>query len=301
MLYILHERKKDKSTEINYPFYSSTVSCDFDSYSCPFHWHSHIEILYFTSGKARVYAGNHWINVSKGHLIIINAKEVHSVEAPGGAANKHTVIGFEPEFLQSAINSSLEMKYLLPFIIESITNDRVINIDKLKGNPVQLLIDEIQQEYKSKQYGFELAMKANICRLFLWILRYWHYNGVNIGDDYHIYSSNMLRLNKILDHLNTHFREDLSGKEIAKMCYLSYRNFSRIFKSVTNKTFSGYIINLKLNEAEKLMLTTDLSISGIAAKSGFNDTSYFIKQFKRVKGVPPQQYRYLVLNRETPK
>ena len=79
--------------------------------------------------------------------------------------------------------------------------------------------------------------------------------------------------------------------DVAKHCNVSYNYFSYVFKKTMGKTFGDYITFLRLREAEKLLLSSDKSITEIASLCGFSTSSYFISKFKNAKGLTPKKFR----------
>jgi AraC-like DNA-binding protein len=57
------------------------------------------------------------------------------------------------------------------------------------------------------------------------------------------------------------------------------------------KTFTNYLNYIRITEAEKLLLTTDKSMTEIALEVGFSSSSYFIQQFRQYKDISPFQFR----------
>ena len=78
---------------------------------------------------------------------------------------------------------------------------------------------------------------------------------------------------------------------MARLCNMSYRYFSRIFKRVMNKSFNDYLNFVRITEAEKLLTATDMNITEIAYATGFSSSSYFIKIFSKYKNVSPSRFR----------
>jgi transcriptional regulator GlxA family with amidase domain len=52
-----------------------------------------------------------------------------------------------------------------------------------------------------------------------------------------------------------------------------------------------YVLSLRVQEAQRLLATTRMSLGGIAAATGFYDQSHFTKRFRKVTGVTPSEYR----------
>lgn len=67
--------------------------------------------------------------------------------------------------------------------------------------------------------------------------------------------------------------------------------FSTVLKKATGKTYIQFRNELRIEEARRLLITTDLSIKEIMHHVGYNDPSHFSRDFKRAIGVSPRQYR----------
>ena len=65
---------------------------------------------------------------------------------------------------------------------------------------------------------------------------------------------------------------------------------------MTRKSCTEYINYFRVQKAEELLLTGDMSITDVAAEVGFDNVSYFIKQFRRVKGISPKQYQLRIVH-----
>ena len=71
--------------------------------------------------------------------------------------------------------------------------------------------------------------------------------------------------------------------------------FNRMIKSKTGMTYTQYVQNLRLKEAEKLLLHTDLTIDEVAAKVGYQNKGYFYKIFVQKNYLTPAKYRNEIL------
>ena len=80
-------------------------------------------------------------------------------------------------------------------------------------------------------------------------------------------------------------------QEVAEMCSMSYFQFSKFFKKATGKNFNEYLLDMRLNYAQKRLLKGEDSISEIAATCGFEYVSYFIRKFKEKYNATPKQYQ----------
>ena len=98
-----------------------------------------------------------------------------------------------------------------------------------------------------------------------------------------------------MGYIRRHYAEELSVQTMANQFSLSYSYFSRIFKEIIGRSFKEYVNAVRINHAERMLLSGDKSVSEIAAACGYNDAAYFIKVFREIKGVSPKAYKKLNL------
>ena len=78
---------------------------------------------------------------------------------------------------------------------------------------------------------------------------------------------------------------------LAEKSGLSKDHFIRLFKKETGDTPLRYIIRKKIEKAQLILITDDMSIKNVALNLAFEDYSYFNRLFKKITGVTPQEYR----------
>ena len=99
-------------------------------------------------------------------------------------------------------------------------------------------------------------------------------------------------INAIIRITKERFKEqDFSINTIADELEMNASYLGRIFKKTTGKTFSEFVLNERMEEASRLLASTDEPIDSIVSLVGFNDTPYFYKLFKRYSGSTPVRYR----------
>ena len=85
--------------------------------------------------------------------------------------------------------------------------------------------------------------------------------------------------------------KEITLDDMALAAGFSTKYFCSFFKELTGKTPVEYLNSYRVERACRKLLGSDLSITQIAYGSGFNDLSYFIKTFKKIKGSSPSIYR----------
>ncbi|MBY5951236.1 AraC family transcriptional regulator [Algoriphagus marincola] len=101
------------------------------------------------------------------------------------------------------------------------------------------------------------------------------------------------RMNRVMQYLLDHRYQKISLDDTASVANLSKEAFCRYFKLRTRKTFTQYLLQIRINEAQKLLQETDLGISEIAFQVGFENLSYFNRSFKKITGLTPRDFKML--------
>jgi AraC family transcriptional regulator len=93
------------------------------------------------------------------------------------------------------------------------------------------------------------------------------------------------------DYLFQNFAKDISLQQLAEHCCVSLFHFSRIFKSIMNCSPHQYLKEIRLNHAQLLLQSSELSVTEIAFQSGFNSLEHFATSYKQRFGIVPLSVR----------
>lgn len=99
------------------------------------------------------------------------------------------------------------------------------------------------------------------------------------------------RMNLVYHYLLEHFKQGVQLHEVAAVAHLSPAAFCRYFKKHTRKTLSAFINELRITNACKLLQQKERNVLEICYESGFNNISYFNRQFKSYTGLSPLKYQ----------
>jgi AraC-like DNA-binding protein len=99
------------------------------------------------------------------------------------------------------------------------------------------------------------------------------------------------RLTEVFQYVKSNYKEDISLFEISKIANLTPTSFCRMFKAKTKKPFVEYLNEIRISNACKFLIETDLGVSEIAYECGYKTASNFNKLFKKFIGLTPKEYR----------
>ena len=104
------------------------------------------------------------------------------------------------------------------------------------------------------------------------------------------------RLFPVFDHINNNLSTSISVKDLAKAAHMSLSRFFPYFKSQMQQSPMDYVKKTRITQACRMLVTTELSISGIAERVGFSNQFHFSRVFKEICGETPSAYRSQLAN-----
>lgn len=249
------------------------------------HWHEHLEFLYFVSGTARIECGSSPMTVEAGDLVVVNSNELHYGRSASTDVFYYALI-MDTSLLHSSVSDASVTKFITP-----LQQNRLLLRNLIRGDAdVAACILAIIRELDGKPFGYELAVKSELYRLLVLLLR-GHIASVLSSDEHAARLKKMERFQPVLRHIDAHYDEPLPVEALASMAGLSRYHFSRLFKELTGRTISEYITAIRLDKADYLLQHTALTISEIAGATGFSDIFYFSRTFRKHKKMTPSQRR----------
>lgn len=290
------EQKKEIINGISYNYLCHYQDVKGSGNVYPAHYHSYIEILYCISGDYEILLNGKSHQFSSGDLVIINSREVHQIDSLSKHGGRYIVLRFEPEIIYNSMFSNyLQLKYVLPFILDTAKHQKIIKKEEISATFIPELLYDMLDEFETQAYGYELAIKNHIGRIFLWLLRYFYQTGSDFSITSDLNLDLLGRLQPAFDYIELHYNEPLTAPALAALCNMSPSYFSRSFNAQIGMNLNEYINYIRITEAEKLLISTTMNITEITTTVGFNTTSYFIKLFKAYKNISPKQFRKKVI------
>ncbi len=157
-------------------------------------------------------------------------------------------------------------------------------LDQQNFNIVQNLIREIEWEQKMMLPGSNAIVRAKFEEISIHLVR-----NYQVKYDDHDQFGNFLT--EILNYIEDNYHKEIRIDLLARKAGMSYRNFQRKFKQTTGLTPICYIIEKRLNKAWLLLYNSDKTLDEVAFETGFCNSNYMAKLFKKKHGVSPKNLR----------
>jgi len=104
-------------------------------------------------------------------------------------------------------------------------------------------------------------------------------------------SHTQLIVQKALEFMNGHYKENLSLRSVADSVYLSPNYLGALFRSELGVSFTDQLIHIRINKAKELLHRPELKLYEVAERVGYQNIGYFTGVFKRIAGLSPKEYR----------
>ena len=228
-----------------------------------------------------------------GESVVMPAKKEMVIDFPIATIESPTqclALAIDPTKITQTINefdclttTENEQKFELEFDGSSSHLDHNRDIDYLIGR----LLTTFTNNSKSKDVLVDLMIKELIVRLLQTKAKQTILTG---NSD--LFNNN--RIAHIVKYIREHLTEQISVDKLAGRACMSVSHFHKIFKNTLGESPIDYINFERIKFAKKLMAKTNKKLSEIAFHSGFNNVSYFNRQFKKLEMISPSQYRKLL-------
>lgn len=164
-----------------------------------------------------------------------------------------------------------------------------LHFSKESQSVIKELCDEMLEEYTKAAPYSQLVLQGMVYKLFFYLYE----NHIPAESDYNtIYLKGFdERIQQALIYAENNLSGASSLKDVSSYVNLSPSRFSHLFKAVTGSSYTEYITEVRLQHVRILLNTGELSISQIAAKTGFSSGNYLCTLFKKHYGITPSDFR----------
>ncbi|MBK5719846.1 AraC family transcriptional regulator [Dysgonomonas sp. Marseille-P4677] len=264
---------------------------NYKHFTYPWHFHSEYEIIYVKEGKGHRFVGDSMSTFDDGDIIFLGSNLPHYMRSlqeyyeENDLRVKGVVIQFSRDFLFNTINNYTDFKHIKLLLQKS---ERGI----LFANKSDKRIKLISQEIRTLPSYSGIDRTIRLISLLDLMAKYDNESilgSLRLGSSLSTFTDS--RLNKILSYISYNYNNEINVEKVAAMIPMNTSAFCRYFKKQTGKTFTEYVLNLRIGLACKLLLTDSKDISQIAFECGFNTICHFNKIFKRITGMAPTEYK----------
>lgn len=269
--------------EVRFPFniYPCTIPGDFRQVAV--HWQDSMELVYIKRGSGLVQTGAQVCTAQSGDIFVLTPGTLHAIRQAESCTMEYENIIFDVELLGGAEDLCAE-KYLLPLQSGRLALPEHITPDEAWYPQAADCLKEAEEANRCKQFGYELCIKGALLRFLALLIA--QSEALPPAE-----KASTQRLRAVLQWISAHYSEPVCVADAAALCQCSPNHFMRWFRQMTGQTFIIFLREYRLNAAAEALRTTEDTILSISEQCGFENLSYFNREFKAHFGMTPREYR----------
>lgn len=245
------------------------------------HNHDCHELVLVESGQVSFSIENTICEAGPHSLVIIGNLERHHIYVEKVPYQRRVML-----IPNSFLTEKIRMPQLVSFFLYRPKGFKhVIQLDDDLYQKIEKNFDKIIEEFKANLQLKELCLEVLLELLLIDLFRGKHeyFSWENREDMNIVY--------QVQRFVSQNFTKNITLPATAEKFHVSQYYLSHRFQSIAGYGFQQYLIFCRLNEAKRLLITTDLPVSILCEQCGYGDTNNFIRAFRKREGITPLQYR----------
>lgn len=249
------------------------------AYYAPLHWHRPLEMVRVISGHLKMYLDGQKLILMPGEIVFINSEIIHNF-FPNDCV--YEIINFDADaiFLQTTL-----CKDILHVFSGGHVN--ILPFNREQAPTIYHFANQLFDFASSKSNHNSLLVLGALFELLGVIYSEHHYTKkAGISTDIH-------RFKPLLQYVESSFMQPITVTDMARVCNMSSSHFSVLFHEFFRQTPINYLNAYRIERACLMLVRTEYTITEVSFRCGFNDSTYFIKVFKKYKNITPKKYQLL--------
>ena len=258
--------------------------CTYGTYAEDVHFHNVMEIGICRWGQGLMVLEDRHIDYTDGAVTVVPANCLHTTLSRDKSLNSWEYLFFDPAgILSSAFPND-------PLFVESVLHrlsSEALCLPQEDAVELERLITMVLNECQTK-HEYHKAVEQNLMTsLLLLITRSYtekktHIRPMTVG---------LQQIMPAIEYIGMHYMNPISGEDLASICSLSEAQLRRKFKEYLNMSPVEYLTMVRIQKAYELLNSTNYPMTEVALRVGYQDVSSFNRNFQKIMGVSPYQYK----------
>ncbi|MBQ8606382.1 MAG: helix-turn-helix transcriptional regulator [Clostridia bacterium] len=233
------------------------------------HTHEYYELYYLISGETAYFVGDEIYRLVPGNFILVPKGMIHSTDSQTCLHNERLLVTFDEDIFDPRT---------LPFL-QMLCKKRLICIKEGNLHLFTELLSKLQKEPDSTS---ALAV-LYVLELIVMLGRYGASEGEGLQPD--------TLISEVTGFIRQSYASELSLYNLSRQFGISESSLSRRFKAEVGIGLWEFITQVRIFNAESILLEEKMTVTRAAELCGFSDSNYFATVFKKAKGITPLRYR----------
>ncbi len=260
------------------------------------HRHDDLEIALFKSGRGIYSVTGHEYEITPGSIFLFSDNEIHKITyvdpgQPMEALNIHFPVRLL--FRESVVGIPLEALF---YDRQEYTNCYTASENMPVSADIFAALLDCERYGNEHAFGSETLAMHSLMRALILLMRCTKFRENTLSRDGR---EATVAISQVLVYIDSHFTEDIRLESLCELAMMSRSKFEHLFVRYTGVTVSAYVRRRRIDKATTLLQNTDKTILDISLESGYHNTANFNKQFRKVTGKTPREYRAAQFERET--
>ena len=258
------------------------------------HSHSFYQICYVDRGEIQHWNGSGYVTTHYGDAFIVPPGFVHRIVFPNDDSLVYS-LSFEEDMFHPGFPFSDVYRFMTALKLDMNEGTRIgirmkVMLNKDQRFIMHALLESLLRE-SSSTCPPELSSAGSLIAAIMCILSQAYFMDEQRSGKFDMISHYNQSLRECVDYIDTHFSQPLTLESLSSQFALSKSTFSLLFPQFTGMTLKQYINKKRIEHAALLVQSTELTLAEIANLTGYDEFSTFYRNFKRIIGVSPSEYR----------
>ena len=253
------------------------------------HQHEFHELVVILAGRGQHITKSETYTISAGSAFLLAEGEAHGYDDMQDVTLVNIL--FDPRHLHLALADVGDIPgYQALFCVEPQLRSQTRLGNRLQLAPDELalaaqLIVRLQSELGERKPGYRFAACACLMDLILYLSRCYTTTDTPGGN------GAILRLGEVLSFIEKHFAESIRMTQLARLAHMSESSLLRTFQKVMGRSPLDHLIRVRIGKSMELLRHPDVRVTDAAFQCGFHDSNYFTRQFRKITGRTPRQFK----------
>lgn len=263
------------------------------------HWHDEVEILYFSGGEFRLEINMEQFFIHSECLYFINPGELHSIITEKSGSFGEDAVVFSPGILSFDSCDATQMQLIHPMQNGKIRFPRFLLPGHPAFAPLCSAFHDIMHSFGTAGKDIshcdgavtddltnQLYIKSSLLRILAVLSSHQLFSPMEKGFDKRVEG-----IKKTLTYIRENYKEKIYIRDLAKEVCMNEQYFCRFFKKAIGRSPIEYLNEYRIKQSLRLLEETDLPITEVCLECGYNNLGNFLREFRKVTGTTPLQYR----------
>jgi AraC-like DNA-binding protein len=256
----------------------------------PMHWHDHFEIALVLEGSGTFTFGRRALPAEPGDLFFIDNSQPHVALADHGEPLRLLLVLFRPELVAGPGCRELDLGYLAPFRVDERSWSPRLRGTTALAAQVAPVLHQLRAVYE-RHDATERHLADATLRMALALVNRDQGTAAVTAATARAAADRREQIRPVLAYVDRNCRESITLEDVAELVHVSPSRVRHVFKDVTGVGFKEYVTQVRVAEAKRLLLSTDLSVAEIARRVSYTNLHQFYKVFYRSCAMSPGEYR----------